>query len=102
MDESIDDCIQHGSNGKACTRPTDRFIIAYWMYSLEVNGQVYPRKLLNGSSAADLAHELGHVYYYQTTGDSDHNHTHQEWFDDYTIGSITNQVYGHYYRDDLE
>lgn len=27
-----------------------------------------------------IAHEIGHWYYFTTTGDSDHTHQHNEWF----------------------
>lgn len=47
----------------------------------------------NPASAAVIAHELGHVYYYNTTGDLDYAHEHSEWFDLAVPSSICSRVF---------
>lgn len=43
--------------------------------------------------AGVLCHELGHVWYFEREGDSDHNHVHAaEWFDYNAAGSVCYRV----------
>lgn len=53
----------------------------------------YDTATLDAISAAALAHELGHVYYFETTGDSDAAHTHTEWFDVNDPSTVCGRVY---------
>lgn len=53
---------------------------------------------MNGASAGILAHELGHVYYYETTGDADPNHKHTEWFAQDGSDSVWLKTYYEFYR----
>lgn len=72
-----------------CTVIVAKTINVPW--PVEYNG--LDRATLNAISAAALAHEMGHVFYFEMTGDPDHNHHHAEWFDLNRIDSVCGRVY---------
>lgn len=53
---------------------------------------------MNGASAGILAHELGHLYYWQTERDADPNHKHTEWFAQDGFDSVWLRTYQQFYR----
>jgi hypothetical protein len=78
-----------------CTSIHDKLIDTVWLSGL--NGTTIEQE--NGYSAGILAHELGHIYYHQTTGDADATHKHQEWFsEDPSVDSVRNSIYHAFYR----
>lgn len=90
-----------GPNAGGCSNAKQKVIWCWWADYNEFNPAdgLAP---VNGSAAACIAHEMGHGYYYDTTGDSDKTHVHwDEYFGLYEEGSIVNQVWNQYYREEL-
>lgn len=78
-----------GESAVGCTVISTKEIDTPW--PVEFSG--YDRATLNAISAAVIAHELGHVYYFQTTGDPDATHSHDEWFNKDDATSVAGRVY---------
>lgn len=96
VEESMEACGGEGEVG--CHNKGLKYIHTPWPSEYED----YDAATLNAISAYTLCHELGHLYYYNTTGNSDHNHTHTEWFDGNKVDSVCGKVYDKYNKTTLE
>lgn len=84
---------------EACPRSNPQTVLGcthiYYkdMYSMwAMEHRDYDNAKLNGLGAQILAHELGHLYFFQTEGNSDNNHSHSWWFDHNNPSSITGTI----------
>jgi hypothetical protein len=73
MSETIDYC---GKPAGACSDTGTKQMHVAWTGA----SQYVTQTAANAAAASNLAHEMGHLYYLQTTGDPDADHTHAEWF----------------------
>lgn len=89
VEESHSHCTSTTGEGDGCVDPLIHTIHVPW--PSEYNG--YDAATLRAESAEVLAHEMGHVFYFQTTKDFDHNHTHKEWFNQDDATSLCGRVY---------
>lgn len=75
-----DGCGAGPDGGTACTN-----LETHHMWTPFVTASSLPvvvsQARLNFDAAGLLCHELGHVYFYETTGDGDASHMHTEWYD---------------------
>jgi hypothetical protein len=82
-DDTTETCNTKHTPGEidlGCTFVDMRFMSVSW----DERG----KKIPEGYHAATITHEMGHIYYYQRTGDADVNHKHMEWFVDIYEESI--------------
>jgi hypothetical protein len=76
--DTLEDAYAHcGAGNQACTHLPSGMIVAPW----DLTPSNWPASLATVQWVAEgIAHELCHVYYWQTEGDGDADHLHQECF----------------------
>lgn len=82
-------------NQYGCHSANPKYIRTFW----PTEYQDYSKKVINAISAYTLCHEMGHAYYGQTENNTDHNHTHREWFDGNDATSVCGRIYDLFHKD---
>lgn len=73
-----------------CTNPEAHVLNSAWPTAAELNST---QEATNRALAGLFCHELGHVHFFEVSGDSDHNHLQTSWGYDYnTPGTVCYSV----------